>query len=225
MKNLIVPFMEFKMDPGQPGRFRGYGSTFGNVDLVKDVCVRGCFTKSLKETKDAGHLPAMYWMHDPKEPVGDWLEVDEDAKGLPVEGQLWTGDNETECSRKAMNILKGTGPKGLSMGYNTVKKSRDPKTGVRSLEEVKLLEISVVGYGANPKALVTHIKSLFEDGEVPTVREVEELLRDAGFSANQAKAFIADGFKAIERDAEALKKSEDEITELKALRDIFRPKK
>lgn len=212
------------MDPGQPGRFRGYGSTFGNVDLVKDVCIPGCFTKSLKESKDAGHLPAMYYHHDPKEPIGDWLEVDEDKKGLPVEGQLWIGDNETECSRKAMNMLKGTGPKGLSMGYLPTKKSRDPKNGVRSLEEVKLLEISVVGYGANPRALVTHIKSLFEDGEVPTVREVEELLRDAGFSANQAKSFIADGFKAIERDADTEKKEADSIMELQALRDIFRRK-
>lgn len=222
MKTFLAPLMEFKMDSDKPGLFRGYGSTFGNVDKVKDICVKGCFERSLSELKTNNTLPSMYWMHDPAEPIGDWISVQEDTKGLKVEGQLWTGSQETECSRKAMNLLKGTGAKGLSIGYQTRDKKNDPKTGVRSLLDVDLLEISVVGHGANPKALVTHIKSLFEDGVVPTVREVEELLRDAGFSAANAKAFISTGYKGIARDADTQKTMEEEIKELLNLRKVLR---
>lgn len=222
MRTLYAPMMEFKLDPGTPGRFKGYGSTFGNVDLGNDKCAKGCFKRSLGEHTKAGTLPAMYWMHDLKEPIGDWLDVSEDEKGLKVEGQLWTGSQETECARKAMGILKGTSAKGLSIGYRTKRASYDQKTSVRTLEDVDLPEVSVVGYGMNPKAVVTNIKSLFTDGSVPTVRELEELLRDAGFSSNQAKAFCADGYKALKRDAETEPTMEQTIQELLRLRSIFR---
>jgi HK97 family phage prohead protease len=222
MKTLLTPFMEFKLDSAETGVFRGYGSTFGNVDLGKDKCVKGCFKRSLGEHAKAGTMPFMYWMHDRNEPIGDWTEVDEDDKGLRVVGKLWTGSQETECSRKAMGILKGTAAKGLSIGYRTQKHSFDQKTGVRSLEDVDLPEVSVVGYGMNPKALVSSIKSLLEDGAVPTIRDIEELLRDAGFSATQAKAFCSEGYKGIARDADVQKSMAQEIKELMALRDALR---
>jgi HK97 family phage prohead protease len=222
LNTLLTKMLEFKLDDGKPGQFQGYGSTFDNVDLGKDKCVKGCFARTLTEHKTDNTLPAMYWMHDPKEPIGDWTEVREDSKGLFVSGQLWTGTQETECSRKAMNLLKGTGPKGLSIGYKTEKQTYDQKSGVRSLHDVTLRELSVVGYGMNQKALVTHIKSLFVDGEVPTVRDVEELLRDAGFSASQAKSFIANGYKAVERDADNQKTMSEEIQELLRLRAALR---
>jgi hypothetical protein len=222
MNILFAPMLEFKLDATQPGRFKGYGSTFGNVDLGKDRCVKGCFARSLAEHAKNGTKPAMNWMHDKTEPVGDWIDANEDSKGLMLEGQLWTGDQETECSRKAANMLRGTGPKGLSMGYKTQKFGYDQKTGVRSLEDVDLMEVSVVGYGMNPKAVVTHIKSLFSDGLAPTVRDIEELLRDAGFSAAQAKAFIATGWKGVEREAVPQKTMGEEIQELLRLRAIMR---
>jgi HK97 family phage prohead protease len=220
MRSLLAPF-EVKLDAGQPGRFKGYGSTFGNVDLGKDKVAKGAFTRSLGEHVKAGTLPAMYWMHDRSEPVGDYLDMGEDAKGLWTEGQLWTGDNETECSRKSMNLLKGTSPKGMSIGYGTKKYSFDQKTGIRTLEDVDLYEVSIVGYGMNPKALITHIKSLVEDGETPTIRDLEEVLRDAGLSANQAKAILSSGYKALQRDAE-IPTAADEIKALLRMRAALR---
>jgi HK97 family phage prohead protease len=221
MRSLLAPFLEVKLDAGQPGRFKGYGSTFGNVDLGKDKVIKGAFERSLSDHRKNGTLPAMYWMHDRAEPVGDWLDVTEDAKGLRVEGQLWTGDAETECSRKAGNLLRGTSPKGLSIGYNTKKYEFDQKTGIRSLLDVDLPEVSVVGYGMNPKALVTHIKGLVEDGELPTIRDLEEVLRDAGLSANQAKAILSTGYKALMRDAE-IPSAADEIRALLRMRAALR---
>jgi HK97 family phage prohead protease len=166
-------------------------------------------------------------MHDRSEPIGDWMDVREDARGLVVEGQLWTGEAETEASRKALNLMRGTGPKGLSIGYGTKKYEFDQKTGVRTLQDVDLFEVSVVGYGMNPKALVTNVKNLFVDGRSPTIRELEEILRDAGFSVNQAKALLSSGYKGIVRDADALEhlnqeSAADEMREIRRLRDALR---
>ena len=221
MNSVLAPF-SYKMDESMPGRFEGYGSTFGNVDLGKDICVKGCFVRSLGDHSKGGTLPAMYWMHDRSEPVGDWLEMSEDSKGLRVVGQLWTGDKETEASRKAANLLRGTSAKGLSIGYGTKKYAYDQKTGVRSLEDVDLFEVSVVGYGMNPKALVTHIKSLTDDGEIPAIRDVERLLRDAGLSASQAKAILSGGYKALQRDVDGDEIHDDMVDLIAKLRESIK---
>lgn len=217
--SLIVRLTEFKFDDSTPGRFKGYGSTFGNVDLGKDICAKGCFTRTLKDHSSAGTMPAMYWMHNRSEPVGDWLDMSEDSKGLKVEGQLW---DDIENGRKAIRMLKGTGPKGLSIGYQTKRASYDDKKGTRTLEDVDLPEVSIVGYGMNPKALVTSIKSLCVDGQMPSIRDLEDFLRDAGMSHTQAKALLADGYKALKRDAPELETEQPEVVESETLREMSR---
>ncbi len=205
-----APF-EVKADEAKAGQFSGYGSTFGNVDFGKDICVKGCFARSLKEMADQKVLPSLFWMHDRRIPIGDWLAVDEDATGLKVTGQLWIGQGIKEADQ-AYNMLKGTGKKGLSIGYVTKKSGKDEKKGARTLLDVDLPEISVVGQGMNPLALVTTIKSI--SGATPTIRELEEILRDVGLSASQAKALLADGYKAFCRDGEdANEKADREFAE------------
>lgn len=158
MDTLFASLMEFKADDATPGEFSGYASTFGNVDHGKDRCVKGCFEKSIAAHRKAGTMPAMYWMHDRRLPIGDWLDIEEDAKGLKVRGKLWLGKGIAEAER-AYLMFKGTGPKGLSIGYNAKASLYDSKTGVRDLQELDLGEVSPVGYGMNPKALVTSVKS------------------------------------------------------------------
>lgn len=70
----------------------------------------------------------------------------------------------------------------------------------RTLKRVELVELSLVTFPANGKARVTGIKS---DADGPSIRDAEKALRDAGFSRVQAKAILADGFRAMPlRDAE-----------------------
>lgn len=177
MQPLLVPFEMKLLD--EKGLFEGYGSTFGNLDLGKDIVEKGAFTRSLKEHKKAGTLPAMYWMHDRREPIGDWLEMEEDDKGLRVKGQLWCG--ETESANKAYRLLKGTSTKGLSIGYGVRKSEYDDKKGIRKLIDCDLPEVSVVGYGMNPKALVTSVKSALEDPEFHDVLDAMIELREMLF--------------------------------------------
>lgn len=213
MHNITVPFLEVKADPENPGSFTGYGSTFGNVDLGKDICAKGCFAQALTDHSTKGTLPAMYWMHDRSLPIGDYTAMKEDAKGLMVKGNLWLGKGIPEAERAYM-MLKGTGPKGLSIGYIPKKVAYDDKKGTRTIEAADLMEVSVVGYGMNPKALVTSIKSTIADGHIPTIRDLEEVMRDAGLSKKQALALLSAGYKAIAWDGQEAETEEEDGTKL-----------
>jgi len=222
--NITVPFaLELKADmSADDGSFIGYGSTFGNVDLGKDICAKGCFGRSLTEHGTKGTMPAMYWMHDRALPIGDFTEVREDAKGLKVCGKLWLGKGIPEAER-ANCMLRGTGPKGLSIGYVAKKVAFDDKKGTRTLEDVDLMEISVVGYGMNPKALVTSIKQSLANGSAPTIRDLEEILRDAGLPAKQAKALLSGGYRSIAWDAQEDEDAKDaELALIRELHDIIK---
>ena len=196
--------IEFKADTADPnndmGLFEGHGSVFSNIDLGGDVVEPGAFSKSLMKWQEKNELPAMFGFHKYDNPIGDWLEMREDEKGLYVKGQLWVrGDKRIESAVVAHNMMRGTGPKGLSIGY-IVKEFEDQEFNggmVRHIKSVDLMEVSVVGFAMNPLAEVESVKSLAQvEGKNPTKREVEKFLRDAGMSAKQSKAFIAAGFDA-----------------------------
>ncbi len=210
-KTVIVPFSEVKELEDTPGVFEGYGSTFGNIDLGNDRIIEGAFTDTLKAFKGADQLPAMFWMHDWTDPVGDWMAMDEDAKGLAVKGALWVegnkqGQTPIERAAQVRNQLRGTGPKGLSIGFAAREfdfEADDDNRLIRNLKKVDLFEVSPVPFGMNPEALVTGAKGLQGFvGALPTIRELEKILRDGGCSHRQAKAICAEGFAGIDRDGD-----------------------
>jgi hypothetical protein len=85
--------------------------------------------------------------------------------------------------------------KKFSIGYSVAKKSFEG--GKRMLEELKLVEVSPVTFPMNPEANLLTVKS---DGKYD-VRQFEKMLRDVGhLSQREAKAFIAEGFKGLQRD-------------------------
>jgi len=207
IKRFTIPF-EIKADDGNSsiGTFSGYGSIFGNIDLGGDIVLAGAFTKSLMEWQRKNALPSLFGFHKNDNPIGDWLEMREDEKGLFVRGQLWVkGEARIEQAIVAHNMMKGTGPKGLSIGYRTIDYEIIEHAGgqVRQLKELDLLEVSVVGLAMNQAAMVEDVKSLKnEEGKIVSKREAEKILRDAGLSKKQSKAFIAGGYDAISCDAE-----------------------
>lgn len=202
LKRVYIP-LEIKVDGDvndNSGTFEGYGSVFDNVDLGADIVRPGAFTKTLDKWSSKGQLPQMLFDHRPGEIIGDWLEMSEDSRGLKVKGLLWVrGERKIDRSMMVYNVLKGTGPKGLSIGFY-VKDSRETETFegvVREILEVDLVEVSVAPYAMNPEAMVTGVKKV---GESPTIREVENILREGGISTKKAKAILAGGFNAAYRD-------------------------
>jgi HK97 family phage prohead protease len=174
--------------------FEGYGSVFGVLDSYDDVVAKGAFAKSLRGGGRGGRTPALLWQHDAKTPIGVYTDMREDDTGLFVKGRF----SKTAKGDEAYELLKDGALSGLSIGFTTSKAQMDEKTGVRTLTEVDLWEVSLVTFPANQSARVTGVKA---DGSLPTEREFEEFLRDAGFTRNHAKFIISKGYRLTRRDA------------------------
>lgn len=136
------------------GTFSGYASLFGKADLGRDMVLPGAFRASLTR-RGAGGVK-MLFQHDPSEPIGVWLDIREDGRGLLVKGRLTT---EVERAREVLSLMRAGALDGLSIGYRTVRGRTDAKTGIRSLIEVDLWEISVVTFPMLPEARVEAVKS------------------------------------------------------------------
>lgn len=204
-RHLARPF-EMKA-ANDKGFFEGYGSIFGNIDSHEDIVTKGAFTRSLAMHAAKKSMPAMLWQHDPTQPIGVWDDMHEDDTGLYVKGHFVL---DSTGGKDAYALLKAGALRGLSIGYSTVKSQWDEQTGIRSLLDLDLWEISPVTFPSNTEALVENVKSAIE-----TPSEFERLLRDAGLSRSQAKALMAGGYKALvsPRDADEDAAAQVEIRE------------
>jgi HK97 family phage prohead protease len=201
----------------ETGVFEGYASVFGVTDSVNDRIAPGAFDKSLARHRTEGRLPPLLWQHDMKEPIGAWREMFEDSHGLFVRGELFVTD--IDRARSAYKLMRENVVTGLSIGYRAVQSHRDQKSGVRVLTEIELLEVSMVTAPANEQARVMRVKSILSGGGVPSEREFEAFLRDAGLSHRQAKGMIAHGYKSLSHHAP---RDADDTEYLRALAQTIR---
>lgn len=173
-------------DVGEGGRFTGHGSVFGELDSYRDIVMPGAFKKSLREDfiNKKRKVP-MLWQHNSWSPIGVYVEIYEDDKGLYVEGEC---NMDVQQGRECYALMKQGALTGLSIGYTTVVSEWDEKNLIRKLIEVNLWEVSPVTFPAGDNARA-QVKSL---AEVATMSELEDYLRDAyGASRNEAKALAA----------------------------------
>jgi HK97 family phage prohead protease len=198
------------------GVIEGYASVFGGApDSYGDIIAPGAFTPSLMKHKREGTMPLMLWSHNSSEPpIGNWVDMAEDGKGLWVQGQI---DLEDALGVRVHRALKGKRMKGLSIGYETLDSESDPKRpGVRTLKEVDLWEVSPVNFPAQRRAAVDNVKSYTCGGKLPSLPEFEELLREAGFSKSQATAIAGKGLAPLLRGEPGNEPTSDFWSELGA---------
>lgn len=181
---------EIKSFAEETGAFAGYASVFHFTDSQHDMVMPGAFAKTLAEDAPAKLL----WQHQPEEPIGVLHELKEDAVGLYIRGEILLSLTR---GKEAYALLKSGAINGLSIGYRPKEYAYDPETGVRYLTEVELFEVSLVTFPANELACVTSLKS----GR--TIRDLEHLLRDAGYSRKEAKAVALRGFSALSNPCDA----------------------
>jgi len=177
-----VETVEFKFYEGKQGLFSGYASVFGGVDSCGDTIVPGAYKNTIMDRERPIQLR---FNHEPGV-IGKWTRIEEDDKGLYVEGELTPGHS------KAIDVyasLKHGAISGLSIGYRAIKYAKN-QTGGFNLEEIALIEISVVESPADLNAQIGTIKSVLD--EMKTLKEIEALLRDAGgFSRADATALVS----------------------------------
>jgi HK97 family phage prohead protease len=139
-------------DVAADGTFSGHACVFGVEDLAHDVVEHGAFTGTLARRGTDG--VKMLWHHDPAEPIGRWLEVREDDRGLFVRGRLIASVGR---AREALALMRAGVLDGLSIGFRTVKGARDRRSGIRRLSEIDLWEISLVTFPMQPQARVATV--------------------------------------------------------------------
>lgn len=183
MERLDAAWEVKALDSADEGTFEGYASVFGVRDFGGDVVERGAFAETLKERR-----PAMLWQHDYERPIGTWTAVEEDSHGLHVKGKLVV---TSTAGRDAYELMKAGALTGLSIGYTRRKGGSvwDDVAKVRRLTALDLHEISPVTFPMLDVARVSAVKA--DDGGMPTVRDLEDALREAGLSRAEAKATVA----------------------------------
>lgn len=136
----------------EAGVFEGYASLFDIVDTANDQVMRGAFAQSLQKRGARG--VKMLWQHQSSEPIGTWLSIEEDARGLKVRGRL---NLAVARAREVLALMREGAVDGLSIGFRTERASLDRKSGVRKLHRLDLWEISIVTFPALPQARISAV--------------------------------------------------------------------
>ncbi len=156
----------------------GYASFFGDVDQGNDVVQQGAYAASLSALKAAKRGVKMLWQHDPAQPIGVWDLVQEDARGLFVKGRIL---KSVEKGREAIALIEAGAIDGLSIGYRTVKATKNTK-GQRLLQELELWEVSLVTFPMLPSARV--------GAKADKLGPLEEILREMADVFDTARAAL-----------------------------------
>jgi len=182
---LSAPFTFKAASVAATGEFGGYASTFGgSPDSYGDIVSEGAFAASLAKHRANGTQPALLWAHNPAAPIGRWLRMAEDGKGLAVEGRLTL---EVERAREAHALMKD-GALGLSIGFTTIADTY-AADGTHVLKAVELWEVSAVAMPANSSARITSVRS-----RPGSLRDYEAALRSLNFSVREARHLATRGW-------------------------------
>lgn len=143
--------------------FEGYASTFGNVDRGNDRVVKGAFAESIRDLKkravnvpntDYKKLMPVLWQHQHDNPIGSFVEMKEDDKGLWVKGIMPKEDDLVKG--RVIPQMKAGSVSDMSIGYHIIDYSKDGD--VWNLEKLGLWETSLVTIPMNAEANVTGFK-------------------------------------------------------------------
>jgi HK97 family phage prohead protease len=127
-------------------KIEGYAALFGLPDQMGDVVRAGAFASTL--ARRAEPLP-MWVEHERRLVAGVWREAVEDARGLFLRGEI--ADDQPGAARAKRLIARGID--GLSIGFVPLVSRRTLRG--RVLEDIELLEVSIVTHPMQPQARLT----------------------------------------------------------------------
>lgn len=189
-KTLDLGVLEFKALSGER-TFSCYGNVKGNIDHALDRVVDGAYRDSIASHKAAGTMPKFFWMHNPWDtPVGVWTAMEEDSKGLYLEGKF----SNTPKGNELYELYKDNALDSFSIGYRVNDEKWNNTLGCNDLIKIDVREISAVTFACNEESRLVEIKSKLGEGKVLTKAELRELLESvpAGLSKRQIERITAD---------------------------------
>lgn len=138
-----------------------YLSKFDVIDSDDDLIIKGAFEKSIRERgpqSDSNRNIAFLRYHDWQHPIGKFLKLEEDSKGLFAVAQLGTSTKGEDALRDYEDGII----KEHSIGFQYVNENvkyieNEKEKGYYEINEVKLFEGSAVTFGSNEYTEVVNI--------------------------------------------------------------------
>lgn len=183
-KRIQLSEVQVKFGDDTNRTFEGYASVFNGVDSYGDQIVPGAYAETLKNRE---RPIRMRWNHFGAV-IGKWTDIYEDKNGLYVKGSLTPGHSIADDVYASM---KHGAVDGMSIGYRVRKERTDGI--IRKLEQIDLIEISVVEEPADLGAMIAQVKNMGDAiNQCDSLKELESMLREsAGFSRSNATAFVS----------------------------------
>lgn len=162
------------------GFFEAYGSVFDVIDSHNDAIAPGAFAESL-----ASGLPKFCSNHDWAVTCGRFDHCEEDSKGLFMRGRF---NLDQPLGNDLYHAYKSGDQDSFSVGgyvspADTVRNAQ----GVRTINKMRLVEVSAVLVGSNPEAKAVTVKSL---EHIASLTDIEDSLRAAGYSQRGAQMLM-----------------------------------
>ena len=155
--------VEFELRENADGgsTFTGYAAVFNSPSEplpFREYVAPGAFSRSLKSRNDVKLL----WNHDSGQVLGSTrsktLRLVEDDKGLRVEADL----PDTTVGRDTRELIRRGDVDSMSFGFSTIRDKWSPDGEERTLEAVRLHEVSIVAFPAyKATAGTTSVRSIF----------------------------------------------------------------
>jgi len=128
---------------------KGYLAVFGIPDTYGTVAVKGCFAKSIRERgpeSQSKQKIAFLWMHDTRDPIGQFTVLTEDDYGLYFEAIA----DDVPTGERALRQIKSGTINQFSYGFDYIwdKMEYDEQRDVILMYEVNLMEGSPVTFGS-----------------------------------------------------------------------------
>lgn len=239
--SIVLKHFEIKAADLKENTIRGAAAVMGNLDRVNDVIYPKAFKKALPDFLRQGSVLVGHdWKSLPiampvmakesgsnldTEAIFHGTQAAQDArtvamerldKGLSVGLSIGFGleDDDSDWFNSGSDLLAHAKGLGCDMDLFDCKGIMNCDGWCRGIKSVSsLYEYSIVPVPANPMAQATQAKGM--DIDFRSEREIEQFLRDAGYSKKEAQTIISKGFRAL-RDAAALEDRADTPVTLSA---------
>ncbi|CAB4197263.1 proheadase_HK97, phage prohead protease, HK97 family [uncultured Caudovirales phage] len=150
---------------GREGRITADVMKYNVVDDYRTTFAPGVFSKSL-ETR----MPRVLWAHDSKDPIGQWIDVDDNKHRLRLSGMLdldiipGTAMPAVPSAHRAWAQLNSRTIDQFSVGFLRQADERNaPRQGITTITQALLDEASPVLVGSVPGAVLVSTRAQKQD--------------------------------------------------------------
>ncbi len=233
MNDVVKSFDIETKEPDTSGdvRFEGWLARYDNRDSDGDIIKQGAFRESVASLGAMRRKFPVLFMHDMREHIGVFDNVEERSEGVYVNGVI-AGDIP-RARDQVIPMMRRGWLNSLSVGFTVDKQRWEEET--RIIEKGRLWEGSIVTIPANEDAAIISVKAFkgalagekvekftYDDVQDMSLAEVEARLAQHNISRHLSKMLTSGLSRLRDEDRESAKRRdgvnlEDELKQIGAL--------